>query len=174
MRDLQLARRQFFTGALFLAVTAVIAGTLLIPQAINYAYLGEQKKDLNNHIPAPLEKLPAISETNTKKWENQIEAPVKQISIQTQVDLVRIQGNPAQSESVEKLPATAKKVSIKITVYGARANLQNFVKTLIKRFPYSHIRSISIESPSDNNPPAKENPILKGLIETDLLVLLKD
>ncbi len=168
MRDIRLARTQLFSGIGLFLVAGVAALVFLMPQWSKYQTLSRND---SSEVPAALQRLPVIYQSNDEGWRKNIQEPLHQASLETQVILVSAQrGNPAQINSGH-LAGQVKALPVTLVINGSYASIQRFLAKLSERFPAVRIKSVDLK----NTDPAGENPevspILESQITVDLFVL---
>lgn len=174
MRDLGLARRQFF-GALILFIgSGALFFLLFWPQYQLFQTTLSQTQQTFLSRSAVLQQLPSLSAHNSVLWDKNIEIPLKKLATTTQTQVVRIQGDPALAKSVTQLSAPIKKIPVTVTVEGYYVSLQTFLDQLVKQYPFMTVRSVELFI-SDKKPlKPDESPILQGIIELDFYAVYSE
>lgn len=171
MRDIRLARRQFFGGLLLSAITLVVGYFVLLPE---YKLAGDLKQQTQHPDPLQLKattQLPVIYSNNPEGWEKTVIAPFYKDSLAAKTLITDIKGDYTAATPVTGLPQAVQKVPITLTLNGSYFSIQTFVTAVSKRLSTSPIRMVELKNVDTETINPNESPILQAIIQIDLIVL---
>jgi len=150
MRNVELARLQFWSALILMLMAVVIGAKVLLPEWQTYrqgqtviAQPNAQAESLY------LRDIPLASSKQPGWWQTAVMAPMRQAAQKTQVDINPLTGNPGKFETVKTLPNPFHQVETEVQVSGSYTSLLNFLVTLKRQLPSAEIQTLGLTRITD-------------------------
>lgn len=170
MRDLRLARRQFFGGLFCLAAAAIGGYFVLLPQYHLYQSLNASPNTLVEEQSKILKTLPRVQGNEPNALEEPIFNQLQLDSDAAKTVILQSQFRLDEAQSIDDLPDYIKAIPVTLVANGSYQGLQNFISRMIKRFPYITIKLLRLKSLNTQSVKPEESPILEARLELDIYV----
>ncbi len=172
MRDIGLARRQFFGGLGILTLSAAIAFAVLLPQYRTYQNYRQMENTPTQYRPAALQAVPSIVPNQPDSWKKNVLLKFEALGPKTKTVINTVQGDYQKAQPAEVFPDAIKKVPLTIIANGSYKTLQALVAEIPKQFTLVRITSVNFKNSDKADLKPNQSPILEALIKLDLYVYL--
>lgn len=170
MRDIRLARHQFFGALLLLLIALGEWFFFFLPQSRQYEASRLALGNSEANVLTIFKEVPIIAPGKSQSWQKDLLGSLA-AELGRDVVVTLVEGDLSQASPLEKpLPPAIKKVPITVTLHGSYAVLQQAIGTLAAKSPVIEIREIRIKSVDAAKLAPEESPVLEGVIHLHLYV----
>lgn len=166
MRDVGLARKQFFMGVLLLGASFAVAQWILWPQFLQF------KTTFGKAVPqAQLSNLVVhYRPHDLSTWQKQVLDQITDETLATKTVLVSVQANGTAPISVPGSSKPLQAVPMTIRVKGSYSAIQRFIERFHQHFPVYRMDGIQIKNVDSAILLPEQSPILQADIRGQLAV----
>ncbi len=170
MRDIGLARRQFFGGLFLVAGALALSHWVLLPQWSHYQQIQDALLHKDQNQPPIIQKLPLYplgNQANPINWEKGFVHQLFGLSMSTGCTISNVAGGIENARRVNNIAPNVSYVPMQMVIYGTFLQIEDFIHGLAKNFPNLSMSSISLQNVDDANTNPNSSPVLVGIVHME-------